>query len=240
MVGEVGAAIGVEGQQRRVAEDPAADAVVGEAVGEQQPVRSLVAEDVEQGVAAAHPHERRQPRPPRVERRRGDDDAVGLDDGERHGDDVAGGRDAAQLVAPRPAGDALGRQPLGRQDVGQHRRRGDHRHDRIVQSVITMIKLCNVYDLRGDHDHCAMQSERQRASDRPAWPELGDPPAQCQVARAVRAARAAGATPGGERAGSPRRAVRHRPGHDAHGDLADARRRRAGGRRRRATSCAVR
>ena len=82
-----------------------------------------MAEDVEQAVAAAHQQEREQVRPPRVDDGGGDHDAERLHERHHDGDDVAHGRDAAQLVAQRADRHRPGVEALGRQDVGQQRRR---------------------------------------------------------------------------------------------------------------------
>ena len=121
VVGEVDASVGEERLERRVGEQPPADVVVRPAVGEQQPVGGLVAEDVEQAVAAAH-----QQRTPRAR-----PTSVSIDD--RGGDDTERLRQRApttvstlRSVGMRRSSSRSGRtaiarcvEPVGRQHVGQ-------------------------------------------------------------------------------------------------------------------------
>ena len=122
---------------------------------------------------------------------------------------------ALRTVGMRRSSSRSGRTGIARalrrsvgQDVGQQRRSAAPSSTAIVRSIIhtSMIVTINICN----------------SSTLPAV--AGDPAVQRPVARAVGPARPRPAGAPGALARRPRRAVRHRPRHDAHGAVADGRR----------------
>ena len=126
VVREVHAPVRGERLERRVREQPLADAVVQPPPGEEQPMRGLVAEDVEQAVPATHPEEREHVRPPLPDPHRGGDDTERLEEARDDRDRAAGVRDVTQRRPYGRHGHARLLEPLGRQDVGEQRSVGQH------------------------------------------------------------------------------------------------------------------
>ena len=134
VVRHVAAAVRLERHERRIGAQPAADPVVDLAVGEQQPVGGLVAEDREPHHGPAHQQEREQPgddlpRPGDAVRHPGSqqEDAERLDPDADHMADVLEVGDAVELLAQRTERPTGRGERLGGQHVGQHRRVGLHR-----------------------------------------------------------------------------------------------------------------
>ena len=128
VVRHVAATVDVERNERRVGDEPAADPVVDRPVGEQQPVRRLVAQDREPSHRPAHQREGDQPAdgvaPPRGQHEHAD----GLDPQPGHVRTAfADVRDAVELVAQLADRSTSRAQPVGGQDVVQPRRIGQHR-----------------------------------------------------------------------------------------------------------------